>query len=30
MNWMRMHQALLDIPAHLILLDSPIFGKVSL
>jgi hypothetical protein len=29
-NWLRMHQAILDISAHLIHLDSPIFGKVSL
>jgi hypothetical protein len=30
MNWMKMHRAALDIPAHLVHLDSPIYGKVSL
>jgi hypothetical protein len=30
MNRMTMHQAILDICAHLFHLDSPIFGKVSL
>jgi hypothetical protein len=30
MNWMKMHQAMLDIFAHLVHLDSPIYGKVSL
>jgi hypothetical protein len=30
MNWMKMHQVVLDISAHLVHLDSPIFGKVSL
>jgi hypothetical protein len=30
MNWMKMHRALLDISAHLVHLDSPIYGKVSL
>jgi uncharacterized membrane protein len=30
MNWMKRHKTVLDISAHLIHLDSPIFGKVSL
>jgi hypothetical protein len=30
MNWMKMHRSLLDISAHLVHLDSPIYGKVSL
>jgi hypothetical protein len=30
MNWMKMHQAVLDISAHLVHLNSPIYGKVSL
>jgi hypothetical protein len=30
MNWMKMHQAVLDISARLVHLNSPIFGKVSL
>jgi hypothetical protein len=30
MNWMKMHRAVLDISAHLVHLDSPIYGKVSL
>jgi hypothetical protein len=30
MNWMKMHRAMLDIAAHLVHLDSPICGKVSL
>jgi hypothetical protein len=30
MNWMKMHRAVLDIFAHLVHLDSPIYGKVSL
>jgi hypothetical protein len=30
MNWMKMHRAMLDISAHLVHLDSPIYGKVSL
>jgi hypothetical protein len=30
MNWMKMHQVVLDIFAHLVHLDSPIYGKVSL
>jgi hypothetical protein len=30
MNWMKMHQAVLDIFAHLVHLDSPIYGKVYL
>jgi hypothetical protein len=30
MNWMKMHQVLLDIIAHLVHLDSPIYGKISL
>jgi hypothetical protein len=30
MNWMKMHQAVLDISAHLVHLDSPIYGKVYL
>jgi hypothetical protein len=30
MKWMKMHQAVFDISAHLIHLDSPIFSKVSL
>jgi hypothetical protein len=30
MNWMKMHQVVLDISACLVHLDSPIFGKVSL
>jgi hypothetical protein len=29
-NWMKMHRAMLDISAHLVQLDSPIYGKVSL
>jgi hypothetical protein len=30
MNWIKMHKAVLDISAHLIHLDSPIFDKISL
>jgi hypothetical protein len=30
MNWMKMHQAVLDISARLVHLDSPIYGEVSL
>jgi hypothetical protein len=30
MNWMKMHQVVLDISARLVHLDSPIYGKVSL
>jgi predicted aspartyl protease len=30
MNWMKMHRAMLDISAHLVHRDSPIYGKVSL
>jgi hypothetical protein len=30
MKWMKMHQAVLDFSAHLVDLDSPIYGKVSL
>jgi hypothetical protein len=30
MNWIKMHRAMLDIFAHLVHLDSPIYGKVSL
>jgi hypothetical protein len=30
MNWMKIHKAVLDIIAHLVHLDSPIFGKISL
>jgi hypothetical protein len=30
MNWMKMHQPVLDISAHLVHLDSPIYGKVYL
>jgi hypothetical protein len=30
MNWMKMHWAVFDISAHLVHLDSPICGKVSL
>jgi hypothetical protein len=30
MNWIKMHQVVLDISAHLVHLDSPIYGKVSL
>jgi hypothetical protein len=30
MNLMKMHQAVLDISAHLVHIDSPIYGKVSL
>jgi hypothetical protein len=30
MNWMKMHQAVLDISTHLVHLDSPTYGKVSL
>jgi hypothetical protein len=30
MNWMKMHRVVLDIPARLVHLDSPIYGKVSL
>jgi hypothetical protein len=30
MNWMKMHRAVLDISTHLVHLNSPIYGKVSL
>jgi hypothetical protein len=30
MNWMNMHRVVLDISTHLVHLDSPIYGKVSL
>jgi hypothetical protein len=30
MNWMKMHQAMLDISARLVHLDSLIYGRVSL
>jgi hypothetical protein len=30
MNWMKMHKAILDISTHLVHLDSPIFGKITL
>jgi hypothetical protein len=30
MNWMKMHRVVLAISAHLVHLDSPIYGKVSL
>jgi hypothetical protein len=30
MNWMKMHQAMLDISSRLVHLDSPIYSKVSL
>jgi hypothetical protein len=30
MNWMKMHQVVLDISARLVHLDSPIYGNVSL
>jgi hypothetical protein len=30
MNWMKMHRAMLDISTHLVHLDSPFYGKVSL
>jgi hypothetical protein len=30
MNWMKMHQVVLDSSARLVHLDSPIYGKVSL
>jgi hypothetical protein len=30
MNWMKMHRVVLDISAHLVHLDYPIYGKVSL
>jgi hypothetical protein len=30
MNWMKMHRVVLDISAHLVHLNSPIYGKVSL
>jgi hypothetical protein len=30
MNWMKMHRVVLGISAHLVHLDSPIYGKVSL
>jgi hypothetical protein len=30
MNWMKMHRIVLDISAHLVHLDSPIYGKVAL
>jgi hypothetical protein len=30
MNWMKMHRVVLDISTHLVHLDSPIYGKVSL
>jgi hypothetical protein len=30
MRWMKMHKALLDISAHLVHLDSPASGKVTL
>jgi hypothetical protein len=29
MNWIKMHRAVLDIFAHLVHLDSPMYGKVS-
>jgi hypothetical protein len=29
-NWMRMHKAILDISIHLVHIDSPVFGKMSL
>jgi hypothetical protein len=29
-NWMKMHKAVLDISAHLVHIDSFIFGKISL
>jgi hypothetical protein len=30
MNWMKMHRVVLEISTHLVHLDSPIYGKVSL
>jgi hypothetical protein len=30
MKWMKMHRVVLDISAHLVHFDSPIYGKVSL
>jgi hypothetical protein len=30
MNWLKMHRVVLDISFHLVHLDSPIYGKVSL
>jgi hypothetical protein len=30
MNWMKMHRVVLDISAHMVHLDSPIYVKVSL
>jgi hypothetical protein len=30
MNWIKMHRAVLDISAHLVHLNCPIYGKVSL
>jgi hypothetical protein len=30
MNWMKMHRVVLDISTHLVHLDSPMYGKVSL
>jgi hypothetical protein len=30
MNWMKMHRVVLDMSAHLVHLNSPIYGKVSL
>jgi hypothetical protein len=30
MNWMKMHQATLNISTRLVHLDAPIYGKVSL
>jgi hypothetical protein len=30
MRWMKLHKALLDISTHLVHLDSPVNGKVTL
>jgi hypothetical protein len=30
MNWMKMHKDVLDISAHMVHLDSPVFGKITL
>jgi hypothetical protein len=30
MNWMKMYRVVFDISSHLVLLDSPIYGKLSL
>jgi hypothetical protein len=30
MNWMKMHKDVLDISAHMVHLDSPVFRKITL